>query len=354
VQGNSVQFLEVMLAIALIATLAFIALLINSRIRASHAPSQPGDSDKSEFHGYEFILAGIVILISAAALVWLFTRNTDLLYQGGGRRPLLFLGVMIGAGVIAFVVFIVALFIGFGPHAGTADAKSTSPPAPGSTAGAQPATHAVRLLGLLFLLVAYLILNWTALDASQQYYLMSTMMYPATVTIALVMLFDKVTRSWSTKGSAENFREWLFCDAMLFLVVIAFLNLRVLEDPETYRAIFWDFVQIVLFLFLFWLIDRTQARLRFLVAYGYLIGLPILLLIWRSRHAIAMPGAESWWESAWPLFFLAIIFLVLELILVIASRENPRHGLGAAKDAVFVLIYGILLLVAIPSVTDAF
>lgn len=343
-----------MIAIALIAMLAFIALLVNSRIQASRAPGQPEDADQSEFQWYGFVLAGGVILVAGAALIWLFARNVEYIDPTDGGRPLVFLGVMAAAGVIALVAFGVALFNGLAPHADAGKEKLPGRAATTSQAETQPATHAVRLLGLLFLLVAFLILNWTALDAAQQYHLMSAMLYPATFTIALVMLFDKVTRDWSTKGAAEHFREWVFCDAIILLLVVAFLNLRLLEDTQTYRAVFWDVLQVVLFLLLFWLIDRTQSRLRFLVAYIYMIGLPILLLIWRSKHAITMPGAESWWESAWPLFFLAVLFFVLELIMIISSKENAKHGLGAAKDTVFVLLYGILLLVALPSAPDAF
>ena len=343
-----------MAAIAAVAIVAFIAFLINARIRSAGVSDRPDGLEQSDVQWYEFILAGIVLIIAAAGLIWSFTPDTDQLQPAGDRRPLLFLAAMIAVGGISFLVFIIALFTGFRP--GPRDLGREASRTQAATIEAEtvpatyPASHAARLLGLLFLLVAYLILNWTALDPGRQYFLMSTLIYPATITIALVMLFDKITRGRSIKAGAESFREWIFCDAIVFLLVLSLLNLHQLEAAaETYRALFWDVVQVALCLFLFWLIDRTRARLRFLVGYIYITGLPVLLLIWRSVQELPMPGADSWWETAWPFFFLAIFFFVLELISVIATRDDGKHGVGAVKDTVFVVVYGALLLIAIPA-----
>ena len=97
-----------------------------------------------------------------------------------------------------------------------------------------------------------------------------------------MLLFDKATRTWSVKRGAESLREWLLCDLLIFLLVLAFLNVRGVAKPEAYTGSFWDLLNVVLFFAAFWVIDRTAARGRFLVGYGYLVVLPVLLLIWQS------------------------------------------------------------------------
>jgi hypothetical protein len=349
---RSQQFLAIMIAIAALAILAFIAFFINARVRAAKSASQQEAAGQPVFW-HEFILATVVIVIAAAALVWQFTPDS-LGWEIDNRR-LIFLIVMLAAGVIALVAFVVALFTGLRPGAvelrsGTAEAGRTGT---GQTAqnasGTKPVSVGIRLLGLLALIVAFLVLNWTALDKENRYALVTSILYPAAITLSLVLLMDKATRSWAAKTSAENFREWLFCDAIVFLLILAFLNLRQIEETGSYQTLFWDVLQVTLFILVFWLVDRTASSLRFLFAYLYLVALPILLLIWRTVQGLEMPGALSWWESIWPFFFLAVIFFVLELVTVVASRETPRHGLSAAKDLLFVIIYGILLLAAIPS-----
>ena len=349
--GRSQQFLAIMIAIAVLAVLAFIAFFINARVRAAkHPDHQQASGQAVPWH--EFILSTVIIVIAAAALVWQFTPH------GIGwdidNRQLLFLIVMLAAGLIALVVFVVALFTGLKPgaveqavkpaEAGAGSAETAEHPT-----GAKPVPVGVRLLGLLVLVVAFLVLNWTALDHDDQYALVTTILYPAAITLSLVLLMDKATRSWAAKTGAENFREWLFCDAIVFLLILAFLNLRQVEEAATYQVLFWDVVQVTLFILVFWLVDRTASSVRFLFAYLYLAALPILLLIWRTLQGLEMPGALSWWESIWPFFFLAVIFFVLELITVVASRETQRHGLSAAKDTLFAILYGLLLLTAIPA-----
>ncbi len=78
-------------------------------------------------------------------------------------------------------------------------------------------------------------------------------------------------------------------------------------------------------------------------------------------HASVITFGESAWSlrlpallfgalTIWPVFLLALIFLVFEIILLIASRETEHHGIGGAKDGVFFILYGILLLIANPGV----
>jgi hypothetical protein len=49
---------------------------------------------------------------------------------------------------------------------------------------------------------------------------------------------------------------------------------------------------------------------------------------------------------------LAIIFFVLEIISLISSSKSDQQVVPAVKDALFVVIYGILLIVAMPG-TDS-
>ena len=59
-------------------------------------------------------------------------------------------------------------------------------------------------------------------------------------------------------------------------------------------------------------------------------------------------GPASWWASMWPFLILAVVFFILEVVTLVAST-GERQILPAVKDAVFVLIYAILLIVALKS-----
>ena len=132
------------------------------------------------------------------------------------------------------------------------------------------------------MLLAFLILDWTFLDNSTGYAAMVYLVYPAALATALVLLFDKATRSWSYKSGMAALREWLFCDTIVFLLLLAFLNLWMSGAGETYSSLFWDASGLALLFFVFWLLDRKHTRYRFLVTYGYLIVLPMLLLVWAT------------------------------------------------------------------------
>jgi hypothetical protein len=227
-------------------------------------------------------------------------------------------------------------------------AAAVAEPGAGEQAEAVETPAAARLLGLLGLALVFLLLNWIYLPHEQQYALMLHLVYPASLGVALVLLFDKASRSWQVKTTAETVREWLFCDAIVFLLVLGFLNLLQSPAESDYASLFWDFLYLALFFLTFWILDRKVTRYRFLVVHGYLIALPILLLIWRAMQKVAEPADLSWWSTIWPFFFLAIIFFVLEVIALVAARESDRHAAPAVKDAVFLALYGILLIVAIP------
>lgn len=96
----------------------------------------------------------------------------------------------------------------------------------------------------------------------------------------------------------------------------------------------------------FWLIDRSASRARFLAAYGYLIVAPLLLLIWQTMEGVA--ATASWWASMWPFLILAAAFFVLEAVTLVAS-SGERQTMPAIKDTVFVVLYGVLLIVAAKS-----
>lgn len=259
--------------------------------------------------------------------------------------------VMLIIGGLALLGFLIVLFARILP-AHAALAANEAAPKPAAAEAETPAMvetpSAARLIGLLLFAIMYLLLNWIYLERGDQHALLVTLVYPASLGVALVLLFDKATRAWSAKSGSETVREWLMCAGFTFLLLLGFLNLRDAAADETYAAMFWDFLAIVLFFLAFWLVDRKATRYRFLGGYGYLILLPILLIIWRATQGVVMPEGLSWWDTVWPAFLLAIIFFVLEIILLIASRDAARHGIAAVKDVLFVVLYAITLIIAIP------
>ena len=183
--------------------------------------------------------------------------------------------------------------------------------------------------------------------------------------MALMLLFDKATRSWSVKSSLGSFRDWLFMDLMVFLLILGYLNLLSVEstvlgdwvdkiipfDPESeevreYRPMFWDVLHLTLFFIVFWLLDRKVTRIRFLVGYGYLVLLPIQLLIWRAIQGVPRPDDYFWWGSLWPFFLWSAIFFVLEIITLIAVRRPDTSVVPLLKDLVYLVGVFILLIVA--------
>ncbi len=346
---RSIVFLEVMAGIAVIGVLAFLVFLVT---RYAARPAGGDGAPRPDRVGpawYGFLLAGIVLVIIALVLVWQF-----LPFDGAAATPdwrdepraLVFFIVMLALAVLGLAAFLIVVI-----SQNLRGPRAALPPreiAAGAAAEPVETPSAARLLGLLGLGIAILLLNWTYLAPEGEYGLMVGLIYPAALAVALVLLFDKASRRWSTKGAAESVREWLLCDAAVFLLVLGYLNLRQSAAGADYTAMFWDLLHIVAFFFIFWLVDRKVTRYRFLVAYAYLIGLPILLLIWRATQGVAATEGLGWWSSIWPFFILAIIFFALEVIALIAAREQQRHTVPAVKDAVFVAAYAILLLIAIP------
>ncbi len=353
--SQHIIFLEVMAGVAVVGIIAFLVLLLSRSAGGSRLVRAP--------RWHEFALALVLLVVVVVVLAWQFPPllggPDEVVVEAApvepgdwrsSNRADNFFTVMLIAAAIGLVAFVVVLFARILP----AEERLAAPAA--AKPELEPAAEfetpsAVRLLGLLGFALAILLLNWTYLDRPNQYLILRDLLYPAALAVGLVLLVDKASRAWANKSTAETLREWLFCDAFVVLLVLAYLNLRHWQplEEQSYAGMFWDVVNIAAFFLAFWLVDRKRFRLRFLLAYVYVALLPILLLIWRGVQAV--PESEaSWWESLWPCFLLTLIFLVLEIIQLIASREAARHGVGAFKDAVFVLLYGVLLLVAIPEV----
>ncbi|MBT6275176.1 MAG: hypothetical protein HOI95_13685, partial [Chromatiales bacterium] len=247
--------------------------------------------------------------------------------------------------IAVLLVWIVILGIVKIPWGGRGDAAGDETDA----TQAIPAPPFARLLGLAGLVVALLVLNWTYLDRATQHGLVLNVAYPAAFALAVVLLFDKATRAWSVKTASEHAREWLHCDLMVFLLAIGYLNLRSFETPAEYGGLFWDALNLALFALAFWLVDRKLTRHRFLLSYAYFIALPVLLIIWRAVQGIETDPNLSWWSTQWPFFLLATIFFIFEIIALIVTDKPDNQAGRITKDAIFVALYGITLLVAIPT-----
>ena len=203
-----------------------------------------------------------------------------------------------------------------------------------------------RILGLVGSWSRIVLLCWIGLAPAEQYGLIAQLLYPASLGVAMVLLFDKATRAWGVKGAAEATREWLLCDLLMFLLCSRSSTCGAWPSPRPTPSSFWDILNLVLFFAAFWVIDRTASRSRFLIGYGYLVILPLLLLIWTTMQGVAAPA--SWWGSMWPFLILAAVFFVLEVVTLVSST-GERQILPALKDAVFVVIYVVLLIVAVRS-----
>jgi hypothetical protein len=354
-------FVEAMIVFVIIGVLAFlIGLIIRAPQRQRAAASGAAQPEQSP-RWYEFTLALILLAAIAAFAIWIISSGSHWVWGEtiedwrSDSRATAFAAVMIALAVIGLVVSLIYALVQSSQRealpqrgaAAPAAAGAAGEPAAAAAAAAPPSPSPLRILGLLLLVVAILLLCWIALAPATQYALMTQLIYPASLGVALVLLFDKATRTWGLKPGAESAREWLLGDLLIFLLVLAFLNLRSAPKPEAYSGIFWDLLNVVLFFIAFWVIDRTAMRGRFLLGYGYLVILPLLLLIWQSILGVA--GPASWWASAWPFVILSGVFFILEVVTLVAS-SGERQTLPAVKDAVFVVAYAVLLIVAAKSV----
>ena len=328
------------------------ALVIVAAVRLGRArrPS-PGEAAARKRPSWYEILLAVVLLLALAILAISFAVEVT---SGGsasegwrsGARSDLFLGVMLAVAALA-LLFLVAFLLARLPATGTAPPKSEAGAIQAETVR-DPAGS--RLVGLLLVAVGMLLVGWVYLSPAARADLMVQVLYPATIAVAIVLLFDKATRSWTPKTPTEGFREWLLCDVILITLVLGFLNLKQLEGRDAYGGFFWDMVHIAAFFFVFWCLDRTSMRGRFLVGFGYLTLLPLLLVLWRWVQEIEAPAETAWWSTVWPVFFLALAFFVLEIISLLVLRDNRGHIVPAVKDTLFVVLYAIFLIVGVPSV----
>jgi hypothetical protein len=348
VEQRAADFVEIMIVFAVIGVLAFlIALLVRTPARqqpaaaGTAAPPQPP-------RWYEFALALILLAAAAALAIWLISSGKQWPWGEAigdwqaDTRTVVFAALMVALAVVGLGLSLAYALVQSSraaPPQRAAPVTADAAPA----AGAEPSPSPLRVLGLLALLIAVLLLCWIGLPPAAQYALLTQLVFPASFGVALVLLFDKATRSWDQKTGAAAFREWLFCDLLIFLLVIAFLNARGVAKPEAYAASFWDLLNVLLFFIAFWIVDRTAAPSRFLFGYGYLVVLPLLLLIWNAVQGV--PDAASWWASIWPFLILAALFFVLEAVTVVVAAGG-RQTLPAIKDTLFVLLYAVLLIVA--------
>ena len=350
-ETQPLTFILVMAALALTGVVVFVIYLVvrNKEGLSVGTLSEGGSSSGQRWFEYLLAVLALVGLVVAVIVVIVFLYPSGIVLETAWRgetRSMVFLVAMLVFGLGALVAFVIGMFVrrrvGV-PVAGTEGGSASSVPNTVET----PA--GTRLLGLLVLVVAFLVLNWVYVDTIGQYRLMVGLVYPAVLGVALVLLFDKATRAWSIKAKGEPFREWVFCDAAVFLIFLGFLNLVQFAVAESYNALFWDLLNLVLFFFVFWLVDRKVTRYRFLVAYAYFVLAPVLLYIWQLVHtAEDVVETVAWWSSVWPFVILAIIFMVIEIIALIATRGSQRQGGGAVRDTVFIALYGILLLGAAP------
>jgi hypothetical protein len=349
-------FVEAMIVFVIIGVLAFLIGVIVRAPQGQRAATNGAGGAEQSPRWYEFTLALILLAAIAAFAIWIISSGSHWVWGEtiedwrSDSRATAFAAVMVALAVVGLVVSLIYALVQTSQREAStrrgATATSTSP-AEAAAAAAPPSPSPLRMLGLLLLVVAILLLCWIALAPATQYALMMQLIYPASLGVALVLLFDKATRTWGIKPGAESAREWLLGDLLMFLLVLAFLNLRSVPKPDAYSGSFWDLLNVVLFFIAFWTIDRTAMRGRFLLGYGYLVVLPLLLLIWQTMMGVA--GPASWWASAWPFLILAGVFFILEVVTLVAS-SGERQTLPTVKDAVFVVLYTILLIVAAKSV----
>ena len=346
--GTALSTLGIVALVVLAVVAAVLVVVAAVRLGCARRPSPGEAAARKGPNWYEILLAIVLVLV----LVVLAVTSAIEITTGGAAsegwraetRSDLFLGVMLAVAALA-LLFLVAFLLARLPVSGAAVPAGESGTARAETVR-DPAGS--RLVGLLLLAVGILLLGWVHLDPAARADLMVQVLYPAAIAVAIVLLFDKATRSWTPKTRTEGFREWLLCDLILITLVLGFLNLKALEARDAYGGFFWDMVHIAAFFLVFWCLDRTSMRGRFLVGFGYLVLLPLLLVLWRWVQEIEAPADVGWWSTIWPVFVLALVFFVLEIISLLVLRDNRGHVVPVIKDALFVVLYAVILIAAVP------
>ena len=358
---RSAIFLEVMVAIALAGVAAFLIFLLVRKADSFQSRKQEEiTSGWSAVNSpwYVFVLALLVLILVSGLLLWQFVAGNlwvwgeSVIVWKADNRAIVFLSIMIVLGLLGSLVF-----IGF--TVTQASSRVTKGPLTDEDVqlensrvmqrpGSIKTPSGLRLIGLLMVFLCFLLICWLFLLPSEQHSLMTRLIYPASFAVAMVLLFDKVSRKWGDKTNSENVREWLFCDALVVLLLLAYLNVNSINEPEKYVSVFWDLLYILLFFVVFWILDRKDTRFRFLVAYGYFILVPLLLLIWQAVQGFSPLENVSWWATIWPFFILSVVFFVLEIVTLLALPEGKTNPVPALKDTIFILLYAVFLITAIP------
>ena len=297
---------------------------------------------------FELVLAVVlVVALVVVGVLFAIEYGGDNATWRTSLRASVFLGVMLALGALGLMFLVVFLATRLmrpsEQHSTTSGPVAALPEAASNPMG-------TRLLGLALFAVGILLLGWVYLLPQTRAYLLLQVLYPAAIAVGIVLLFDKASRSWRSKPSTEEIREWLFCDLCVFALILGVVNLYQLQSRETYDGFFLDWLHVALFFLVFWLVDRTQFAGRFLVGLAYLGLLPVLLLLWRWVQDIAVPEDISWWSTIWPTVVLAAVFFVLEVISLVALRGVRGHSVTVIKDVAFVILYIIFLVIAVPSV----
>ena len=356
-EPRALAFVVVMAVIVAIAIIVWLIYMIARR--RSRTTNLATTAPAVGTRWFEFLLAAILLLGLILLGAWLLIAGFNITPEAGdggvvnwratGKTTafITVVAVVVGISILAFIIYALT-------HIPATTAPAQAEPADVGAANKTYETPAAtRLLGLLLFILLVLLLGWLYLPYEQQYQLLLHLLYPASLGVALVLLFDKATRRWSPKGRWASAREWLYCDGIVFLLVLGFINLLNLSDAQAYRAFFWDVLHIGLFFLIFWLLDRKLTRIRFLLAQGYLVILPLLLLIWRRVQEYSEPEGLSWWLTIWPFVCLALVAMVLEIITLMVSSDTDNRPIPALKDVIFLVLYAVLLINAIPEAVEA-
>ena len=340
--------LGIVALVVLAVVAAGLAIAAGVRLGRALRPA-PGEASVRRSPSWYEILLAVVLVLALVILAVSFAveiTSGDLAPEGWRAevRSDLFLGVMLAAAALSLLFLAAFLLARLPATGGTASGAGREGAVQAAETMRDPAGS--RLAGLLLLAVGILLLGWVYPSPVARAGLMVQVLYPAAIAVALVLLFDKATRSWTPKSRVEGFREWLLCDVILITLILGFLNLDQIEAHDTYAGFFWDMVHIAAFFLVFWCLDRTSMRGRFLVGFGYLVLLPLLLVLWRWVQEIEAPADLAWWSTIWPVFFLALGFFVLEVITLLVLRDSRGHVVPAIKDTLFVVLYAIFLIVA--------
>src|SRR5271154_6412078 len=191
-----------MVVFAVIGVLAFLIGLIVRAPQGRQAVAGGAGQPEQSPRWYEFTLALILLAAIAAFAIWLISSGTQWVWGEtiedwrSDTRTIIFAVVMVALAVIGLVVSLAYALV-----QSSSNAVPRRPPevAAAEAAGvAAPQTPSpARILGLLAFVLAVLLLCWIGLGAAAQYGLFVQLIYPASLGVALVLLFDKATRTWS-------------------------------------------------------------------------------------------------------------------------------------------------------------